>query len=550
MKRYYICLLLSAVFAVSTASAQEELEKTVQVVKPYDPSVSDAYKISRLPRINDTVKVVPTFEYTLQSKPMVVNYELMPIAAAKMIGEPLTELYGNYLKIGLGTKYHPEIEFYANKKRSKEYQYGAYIKHLSSYAKLNLTEDVRQYAGFSNSDLGVFGKRFFKNSVLEGDVTLLRNMNHFYGYDTSVDTTFEDADIRQKFFGTQAGISWYSTHVDSSHLNYQVDLNYRYFQDDFSFSENTLALSGNVEKYFNSEVAGVKLAYQYNVPATQMDSSSNSIFSLNPWVGKFGKEWRVQAGLNITVDTYNGKTNSYLYPTGRIEYDIVNHIIIPYAGIDGGLQPNTYFSTIEQNPYVIPGTHLRNQDNKITLYAGLKGNFSSTAYYNVRFEHSVIDNMAFFVNEYTATGTAGNQFKVLYDEVERNMFYGELSLTPSEAFTLQAKAAYMGYSTTNIDKPWHKEKLRLSFAGRYDLRDKILVKSELMVRGKRDVLDANGEALELATDLSLNLGLEYRYSKILSGYVQFNNLLASENYLWQYYRTFGFNVMAGITYSF
>jgi len=481
---------------------------------------------------------------------MVVNYELMPIAAAKMIGEPLTELYGNYLKIGLGTKYHPEIEFYANKRRSKEYQYGGYIKHLSSYAKLNLTEDVRQYAGFSNSDLGVFGKRFFKHSVLEGEVSLLRNMNHFYGYDTSVDTTFEDADIRQKFFGTQAGISWYSTHVDSSHLNYQADLNYRFFQDDFSFSENTLALSGNVEKYFNSEVAGVRLAYQYNRPATQMDSSSNSIFSLNPWVGKFGEEWRVQAGLNITVDTYNGKTKSYLYPTGRIEYDIVNHIIIPYAGIDGGLQPNTYFSTIEQNPYVIPGTYIRNQDNKITLYAGLKGNFSSTTYYNVRFEHSVIDNMAFFVNEYTATGTAGNQFKVVYDEVEQNMFYGELSLTPSEAFTLQAKAAFMGYNTTNIAKPWHKEKLRLSFAGMYDLRDKILVKSELMVRGKRDVLDANGEALELAADISLDLGLEYRYSKILSGYVQFNNLLASENYLWQYYRTFGFNVMAGITYSF
>ncbi|MFO7940061.1 MAG: hypothetical protein R6U66_09965, partial [Bacteroidales bacterium] len=238
MKRLYIVVLLAIFFSANSLQAQEDLRKTVQVVKPYDPSVSDAYKISRLPRINDTVKIIPTFEYTLQSKPMVVNYELMPIAAAKMVGEPLTKLYGNYLKIGLGTKYHPEIAFYANKKRSNEYQYGAYINHLSSYAKINLTDDVRQYAGFSNSNVGVFGKRIFNKSVVEGELSLLRDMNHFYGYDTQIDTTFEDGDIRQRFFGTQAGLSWYSTHVDSSHLNYHADLNYRYFQDDFSFSEN------------------------------------------------------------------------------------------------------------------------------------------------------------------------------------------------------------------------------------------------------------------------------------------------------------------------
>lgn len=550
MKRLYIVVLLAIFFSANSLQAQEDLRKTVQVVKPYDPSVSDAYKISRLPRINDTVKIIPTFEYTLQSKPMVVNYELMPIAAAKMVGEPLTKLYGNYLKIGLGTKYHPEIAFYANKKRSKEYQYGAYINHLSSYAKINLTDDVRQYAGFSNSNVGVFGKRIFNKSVVEGELSLLRDMNHFYGYDTQIDTTFEDADIRQRFFGTQAGLSWYSTHVDSSHLNYHADLNYRYFQDDFSFSENNLQLKGSVEKYFNAEMGGVDVAFHTNMPSAELDSSNNNLFSLNPWVGKFGEKWRVKAGVNLMVDSYNGKTETYVFPTGRMEFDIVNHIIIPYAGIDGGLEMNNYFTTIRNNPYVVPGTHIRNQDNKVVLYGGLKGNFSSTTYYNIKFEHAVIDNMAFFVNEYTATGTTGNQFKVVYDEVERNRFYGELSVTPSEAFTLQAKGVFTSYTTTTIDYPWHKDKLRLSFSGLYDLRDKILVRSELLVRGQRDVLNANGEAIELASDLSLNLGLEYRYSKILSGYLQVNNLLASENYLWQYYRTFGFNVMAGITYAF
>jgi len=551
MKRIlYLSLLLPALLISGMSSAQEELEKTVQVVKPYDPSVSDAFKISRLPKINDTVKVVPTFEYSLQSRPMNVGYEILPIAPAKMVGEPLTKLYGNYLKLGLGTKYHPELELYVNKKRSKAYQYGGYLKHVGSYAKVNLTDDVRQYAGFGESKLGVFGKRFFETSVLEADLSLMRKINHFYGYDTQVDTSFNDADIRQKFFGTKLSADWYSTHVDSAHLNYNVNFDYRYFQDDFSHNENMLRIAGDFEKYFKSEMAGLDFSFYTNSPSSKLDSSANKVFTIHPWVGKFGKEWRVQAGIDLAVDSYDGKTKTYVYPKGRIEYDIVNHIIIPYAGVDGGLKINNYYATIHQNPFVMPGTAIRNEDNKVILYAGLKGNFSSTTYYNIRFEHAVIDNMAFFVNAYTSTQLAGNQFEIVYDEVERRTVFGELSVTPSERFTLQANGALFFYNTTNIEKPWHKEKMQLRIAGVYDLRDKILVRSELMMRGKRDVLDSNGDALELSADLSMNLGVEYRYSKILSGYLQFNNLFASENYLWQYYRTFGFNVVAGITYSF
>src|SRR6056297_1678854 len=116
MKRLGILILFLAIAPM--LNAQEELEKEVQVVKPYDPSVSDAFKINYLPVIIDTIKYIPTFQYALQPKPVPVKYDIIPIRAAKMVGEPLTKLYGNYLKVGVGSKTLPLIEYYHNNLRN------------------------------------------------------------------------------------------------------------------------------------------------------------------------------------------------------------------------------------------------------------------------------------------------------------------------------------------------------------------------------------------------------------------------------------------------
>ena len=145
----YIHILGFLVFGFNSLNAQEKLVKEVKVVKPYEPTISDAYKLTHLPKITDTVKTIPEIKYILQTKPMNVGYTITPIKPAKMVGEPLSKLYNSYVKVGLGTKMLPMLEAYVNNKRSKDYSIGAYYKFLNSIGQATFDNDEKEFAGAS-----------------------------------------------------------------------------------------------------------------------------------------------------------------------------------------------------------------------------------------------------------------------------------------------------------------------------------------------------------------------------------------------------------------
>lgn len=544
-------ILFSLLSVGLNAFSQENLTKEVKVVKPYEPTLSDANKISYLPKISDTVKVVPQINYLLQTRPVNVGYTINPIKPARMVSEPLTKLYNSYIRVGVGTKTHPLFEAYINSKRSEDYTLGAYYKYAASYAKVGLLNDERVFAGYSDNDLQLFGKKFFKNSTLQGDIGVQGDTRYFYGYDTQIDTSMDKDDIRQKYLQFNMNANYKSTYVDSNHINYDFNVGIDYIKDDFSNNELGFKMKGDINKIFSKEMVGAKVGIEHYSVSEKVDSSNNTIININPWVGKFGDKWRVKAGINIYSDARDDNTNIYYYPVGILEYDIANHFLIPYAGVNGKIEVNSFLKTLNINPFVVPGTSMLNTDHKLILYGGVRGNFNSNTYYNVKVSYALIDNMPFFVNNWALTDSSGNQFSVVYDNIELVSYFGELSLAPNEKLNLHIKAHYRNYKMDVEQKPWHKPSFDLTFSARYNLRDKIILKGDIFSLGKRYAkLNNNGDFAELESVIDINIGAEYRYSKILSGFIQFNNIL-SENYdQWNYYPTYGFNVLLGITYAF
>ncbi len=547
-------ILISLVIFLSYFSlrAQEnnsELKKEVYVVKPYKPTISDAYKINSLPKIIDTVKIIPTFKYYLITKPLDISYNPKAIKPAKMVGEPLKKLYNSYTKVAIGNKAMPFIEVYLNNKRSKKFSIGTYLKHFSSFSKVNLLNNKKGDAAFSDNEILFYGKKFFENSVIKSNIGFNRNVMHYYGYNTFVDSTLLKDDIKQKYFDFQINARYYSTYTDSLHVNYDFGLNYNYFLDDFSNSENSICFNGKINKYFEKEMVGLDFAYNYYDKSQSIDSVSNKVFYMSPWLGLFSDKWRVSAGINVYSDKHGESSNTYYYPKGNLEYDIINHYIIPYAGIDGRREVNNYRTVVNENPFILPALNVKNTDYKMILLIGIKGNFSSSIFYNFQVKHSIVGDMPFYVNNFSQTDSMGNMFGVVYDDIEITKYFGELSFNPSDELGFALKANYYRYAMNEESKPWHKPELIVNFFTRYDMRNAIILKSDIFIKGKRYAL-VNNTAKELDAVLDINLGLEYRYTKVLSGFLQLNNILSSDNYMWNYYPTYGFNVMAGITYSF
>jgi hypothetical protein len=226
----------------------------------------------------------------------------------------------------------------------------------------------------------------------------------------------------------------------------------------------------------------------------------------------------------------------------------VREVIVPYFGVDGYLESNNYRSMVEENPYVVPGLSVRPTSHKLIGYAGLKGRITDAFVYNFSGSYSIIDDQYFFVND--TSGLLQNQFTVVYDDITLLRLHGEFSIRPSDNWKLFLKGNYYSYTMVREDHPWNKPSFDISLQARYNMSDKILVNMGIYTVGARyyeDFTRTTEETLPLTVDA--NLGIEYRYTKLLSFWIRFNNLAAQKYYLYANYPSYRFRAMLGLTYA-
>ena len=87
MERYlkYIIFLTVLTGMMGSLSAQERIDKEIVVVKPYQPSLTDAFKINVLPMVSDSISIRPSFDYSIQPKKISTRFDIRPITPARMV---------------------------------------------------------------------------------------------------------------------------------------------------------------------------------------------------------------------------------------------------------------------------------------------------------------------------------------------------------------------------------------------------------------------------------------------------------------------------------
>jgi hypothetical protein len=162
--------------------------------------------------------------------------------------------------------------------------------------------------------------------------------------------------------------------------------------------------------------------------------------------------------------------------------------------------------------------------------------------------YSEIDNQYFFIND--TINRLANKFLVLYDNVELLKFSAGLDLRPSKHLFVSAKADYSIYSMTKLAEPWQMPAFESIISAKYSLRDKIILTADLFAMGSRYARDPQtGGSIALNPFADFNLGAEYRYTKILSLFIQFKNITSTKYSYWNQYPLYRFQVMGGFTYA-
>jgi hypothetical protein len=542
----FILLLLVPAYL----SAQEVINKEVVVVKPYEPILNDAFKINLMPDLKDSAVLAPDFDYHITSRPLIGEYAIRPIQAAKMEAEPLSELYNTYVKVGFGNYITPMLQLGLNSLREKNYTAGLLVSHMSSQGKVTLDNDQKVFAGYSDTDAKLFGKRIMKKSVLTGDVGFGTNTRYFYGYYTGLDTVveFEKADIKQRYLGFNTKLCLASMQLDSSRLNYSFQAGFGYYQDFFSHHEEEYSITGTASKMFARGYFGLDTRIHHFSKSANLDSNDVTLVSLAPWWTKSTSQYRLRLGLDITTRVA-GETRIHFYPNAMMQFKAVENIIMPYIGVAGYLEENNFQKIAEENYFITPGLSVKNSDHKMEFFSGIKGNFSTKTAFTLKASYSLIDDMYFFVND--SSLEFNNQFTVMYDDAEIMNYYGEFTVYPTEKMSFILKGNYYTYTLGTGDKPWHKPLYDISFSARYNLRNKILVGADVQYIGTRYAKSYNPAVKEIKMKgfADINLRMEYRYTKILSGFIDIHNLASSRYMLWNQYPAQRFFLMVGFTYS-
>ncbi len=278
LKIYIGVALFMSFLSNNSFSQTRSLDSNIVIsIGEYRPTVADANKINENPVVVDSTQKLPVKGYSISSQKINTGFDVTPIPAAQMVGEPLTKLYNALVKLGFGNYTTPYAEVWYNSLRSKDYAYGVRMKHLSSSATL---KDFG-FSGFSDNEINLYGKKFLKEHTLFGNFDYARNVVHFYGYDANLQDLSKDATVQRfNYFSANANLS--SHYTNDSRYNHEVNLNYYNLADLYKASENNIKVAGFVGTKIGKEYLKVNGLVDYYNYKTAKDTFNDVIISINP----------------------------------------------------------------------------------------------------------------------------------------------------------------------------------------------------------------------------------------------------------------------------
>jgi hypothetical protein len=140
---------------------------------------------------------------------------------------------------------------------------------------------------------------------------------------------------------------------------------------------------------------------------------------------------------------------------------------------------------------------------------------------------------------------------VIYDDALQTQVHAEVGYRSAEKLRLSLSVMHIIYDMVSQEKPWHRPATTVTASGNYNLGGKIFATADIFFHGNTFAKDPEtGSAIKLDSWTDINLGAEYRYSKVLSFYVKLNNLGFTRYYPWNGYPSERMNVLGGLTYAF
>ncbi len=552
-----------ALFIYSGTQAQQKQFDTidVNVYTHYKPTIHDAVKIGTNPNVADSVCLARNVKYDFVNTQFPTSYTPPLIPSMQIKGEAPEKLFHSLLNAGIGNYNTLYAEYFFNSTRSENMDYGIHLNHFSS----DYTTNNLGYSAFAFNNVDAYGKKFFKEHTLSLEANFENHILHDYGYNSSVEQPLIlnnnfNTITRERFNLMQGKLEYESNYEDSSKIGHEIELSYYNFNDIYNATENNFDADMKFFTYFNEQRIDLRAGVGYVNNINRVENATDWDLFLNPYFTTKEKHWDAHLGAKFNYVPSEKKGN--IYPDLLVRYHIAQDIVMIYAGIDGNQKLNTYRSLAARNPFITDTLKKEYTYTQYHVFAGVAGNITSQLTYDLNVSQSMVKNMALFITD--TLEPLRNRFDVVYDNVKVMNFHADINYNMKNNLNVGLAADYNIYTTTNEVAAWYNPALKISATGRYTLNDKYIFKAEFFVVGSQyaptynyvpnrgaaypDIPSVVAKTLPGYPDL--NLGVEYKYNKVFTAFLNLNNVANVNYYAWDNYPMQRFNFLLGIRFGF
>lgn len=520
-------------------SAQDTSKKQrVEITSAFKPVLKNAVKINFNATPPAPEAANPNLSYNIPLQNLL--FSLQPVALKPMalqIDSAGVAHNSNYIKLGYGNFNTPLAEAGITIGDGKKTNFNLFASHLSQKGDLRLQQwnqtAINAHLNTVAGQVEVYGKAGYEQQTY-----------YLYGLDTAFNNSKDDS-LKKPYqtFSVKAGFR--NAYVNRYGLTYNPDVDIKVFSDSRA-SETNAILNVPVEIRAGNVV---RAALAVNADLTSFkptggSSYTNNVFFVNPAVIFKTEKIRLRAGIRPTWD--NGSLR--VLPDMLLDIPTKDGKAVFIAGWTGHVRKNNYQYLVSQNPWI---NQPQSQFNtRITeLFGGVKGSVASSFNYRLQAGFFEYLNQPLFVNYLKP--------RAVFNVVQEGKLQGlhaqaELGYVITDQLNLSAKLDI--YSITGQEtepEPWHFIPTQITAALRWQPIKKLMIKSDLFAwQGPVYRVNAAGDAATLPSVADLNAGIEFKATKMISVWTQFNNIFNNTYRRWNLYPQLGFQFVGGIRVTF
>ena len=583
MKRIIILAALLLGSAAIYAQNNNTYNESVVVKGSYTPVIDQAEKLYFPAQITDTLsRIEHTYHYSITPMRLRAMYEPTRIRAARIIGEPATKLYNNYLRLGLGNYWSPLADLYWSSTRDRLKTYGVRINHFSSWGTLSKMPEYGP-AQQGNTGVTLFGKYIVGDALqLSTDLSYEHDHNLYYGFtDNTLQTvlgmTCDDislADYRASYNVATWNVGIKNMELDANKLGYAANVRLADLWGVWGQNELNLNLNGDVHYGFNiaNKYKGIAYlhaewdAYRYDVSSDGSPLGRNNtqplispsyvgnLVKVNPFAVFFFRGLDIHAGVTMgwNAITYNHNTTFHFFPDITISKMLMKDNLVLSIAATGGLEANSLNSIRKINPYVMPEISNWGAASATSHYdfvGHARWTLSKKLEANAEVSYSLREGDITFM--LSPLYDLDNVYQVAYNSLNRLTMGGDITFVNDEMITLRAGGHYYHYSFTDIGviqpvwSMYYRPDWDALLAADVNYHNKWFFHLEGQLLGK---MEADG-GQTMPMRYGVNAEVEYRHNRALSFFLKMDNLAFQRYWYWANYPSQRGLFLAGLTYT-